>query len=128
MAPAQRVAVRQVELCGRQTPGLEQRAELEVDGVHVGVPAGKMAEAAVRIAATEGPVGTFLDRTPHRFRLPAQLPKDENRIETGVYVPVGFLDVPTAVRLLVAKHPLDHLCRLGRGLSDEAEVVGHVET
>ena len=45
----------------------------------------------------------------------AELAEDEDGVEAGVNVPVRFLDVPTAVGLLVPKHPGDHLSARGVG-------------
>src|SRR5947209_3143749 len=64
-------------------PGLDQRAELEVHGVHVGVPAGEVAEAAVGVPAAEGPIGGPGDGPAHLGRVPAELPQDEDRVVAG---------------------------------------------
>ena len=57
----------------------------------------------------------------------AELAEDEHGVEAGVDVPVGLLDVPAAVGLLVAEHAGDHPVGLRRGLADQAIEVGHVE-
>ena len=55
MAPSQGLGVGQITSDSRNETRLDQGAELEVDGVHVGVTAGEMAEAAVAVAASKRP-------------------------------------------------------------------------
>ena len=73
-----------------------------------------MAEAAVGVATAQGPVGASGDRLLHLGIVAAELAEDEDGVEAGVDVPVGLLDVPAAVGLLVPQHPGDHV--FGRGV------------
>src|SRR5947209_20573419 len=105
MSPSQGVGVGQIAPDSRYESRLDQSAELEVDGVHVGVTAGEMAEAAVGVAASKGPVGTLRDRRFDLRVVAAKLAENEDRVKARVDVPVGLLDVPTAIGFLVAQHP-----------------------
>src|SRR5207247_3976662 len=91
----------------RYVAGLNQGAELKVNCIHIGVPIGKMSKAAVRIATAQHPVCSLLDRLADRLRFAAQLPEDENRIETSVHIPGGDFDIPNAVGFLSPQHAPD---------------------
>ena len=51
VAPAQSVGVTEVEPSAGNPAGLDEGAELEVDRVHVGGPARKVGESAIRVPA-----------------------------------------------------------------------------
>ena len=127
MTPAQGLGIGQIAAGSRNASCLDQCAELEVDGVHIGGPAGEVAESAVRVAAAQRPVGTAGDRLLHPGLIAAELAEDEDGVEAGVDIPVGLLDVPAAIRLLVAEHPGDHGFGLRSGLAQQPEKVGHVK-
>src|SRR5947207_2204489 len=97
MSPSQGLGVGQITSDSRNEARLDQGAELEVDGVHVGWPVGEMAEAAIAVAATKRPLGTLVDRHPDLRVVAAKLAEDKDGVEAGVDIPVGLLDVPAAI-------------------------------
>src|SRR5207302_6445706 len=127
VAPAQRIGVGQISSGCRYVAGLNQGAEPKVNRIHIGVPIGKMSKAAVRIATAQRPVCSLLDRAADRLRFAAQLPEDEDRIETSVYIPGGVFNIPTAVGLLIPQHPRDDLPGFWRRPADQSEIMRHVE-
>src|SRR5439155_26592794 len=87
----------------------------------------KMSKAAVRIATAQHPVRSLLDRSADRLHFGAQLPEDEDRIETSVHIPGGVFNIPTAVGFLIPQHTRDHPPGFWRRLADQAEMIRHVE-
>jgi hypothetical protein len=91
------VAIGQIGPRSGDGAGLNQGAELEIDGVHIAGAAGEMAEAAIGIAAPQDPLGGLIHRPADRLRIAAKLAQDEDGVEAGVDVPIRFLEVKTAV-------------------------------
>lgn len=54
-----------------------------------------MTEAAVGVAAPQDPPGGPVHRPTYGLRPAAVLAQDEDRVETGMNIPIRFLDVKT---------------------------------
>ena len=121
------MGVRQVVVRAGDFHRLNQRAKLKVDRVHIRVLVWIVAEAAVGSLTGQSPTGRAPDRRTRSSRIPAQLAQDEHGVEARVHVPIMRLQVPAAVRLLIAQNTLHNGVRARCGLADEPKEMHHVE-
>ena len=127
MSPSQRLGVGQVMPDSRDAARLDQRAELEVDGVHVGWPPGKWPKPPSGLRqprAQSAPcviAALTLGSSPPSWRRMKTASKQEWTSQSGSLMfqpPSGFWSRSTRA---------DHLPGLRRGLADQSIEVGHVE-
>ena len=103
-----------------QETGLNQAAGVEIYRVHVGVsPLREVGEPAIGLTTLQYPCRRVLVGLPYPAILwVGQLTENVEGVEASVNIPVGLVQVPGTIFLLVAEDALNHCfgfrCRLAR--------------
>src|SRR5436190_5678321 len=108
MAPREELRVGWQWVGGFEDAGHDKGSDLKIICVGIGRRAGKMAEAAIGVAAGERPARGALNGLLAIAPFGTELVKREDGVEGGMAVARRHVEEPTAIGLLIAESAFDN--------------------